>query len=199
MYRKAISIFLSACGLHLAMPPGPAIAGYLSAVASERDLGHSTKNSLVSQGQFRIIRNEDLGIEFQIPASLRAVASTNSIDIYTQSGYEELQYILRNQISTEYPEAEAFILIVQPLPHRLGTVRENIQASHAYFLSEGFGFGSATLSGVQGLTFMQGMFRSYNARRIAAISPNRDFMLIIGSGESYKTYDSIVNSLRFRR
>jgi hypothetical protein len=154
---------------------------------------------IASKRSTRVIRNKSLAIEFQIPAELRAVSSGQYITIYTQPAYEELQYIIRNRIATEPPRDEAFITIVSPLPLTRGSIKENIGASHDFYLREGFDFRAATVSGLKALIFTQRMFYGYNATRIAIINPSRDFMLIIGSGENIDTLKVIIDSLKFNR
>lgn len=192
-------ILLLMCGLIEATHLGPAKASHQIASISCWYPQEPPITCTASKRPTRVIRNRSLAIEFQIPAELRAISSSQHINIYTQPAYEELQYIIKNRIATEPPGDEAFITIVSPLPLTRGSIMENIGASHDYYLREGFDFRSITVSGQQALAFTQRMFRSYNATRIAIINPSRDFMLIIGSGENTDTLKVIVDSLKFGR
>ena len=176
-----------------------AFAGHQHPLKAFTSQGSSSLDHKITQGQTRAINDAALGFKFLVPNSLRAVRDKNSIEIYTQAAYEELQRIIRSGLGAEPPECEAYLTIIRPLPLRNGSIKQNLAASSEdYYLREGYGFESSVVSGQEALAFTQRMFLgAYEAKRIAAIAPNRNYMIIIGSCENRSTFDIILRSFKF--
>lgn len=162
-------------------------------------LQHSSSlKDKISQGQTRVINDATLGFKFHLPTSLRTVRDKNGIEVYTQAAYDELQEIINSGLGSGLPECEAYLNIIRPLPLRKGSIRQNLAASSQnYYLREGYGFESSFVSGQEALAFTQKMFREYEARRVAAISPDRNYLVIIGSCENRRTFDVIMRTFQF--
>ena len=151
----------------------------------------------------REVRSDKLGVSFSIPTYLRTALTTKqetAISILTPNEYEELSRSSRGNGSAHGPEDEATIT-VKPLPFAKQSALDNLYANYDYLEREGFDIAWTWIGGQQAVSMNQEVKCCYGdpyvSNIIAAISPDRAFLLIVRGGRDKALFRQIVSSFRF--